>query len=133
MACGLFMYTVVPCHVPAFQHWHVTWPVASHILVFSHLCYGPTNLFKPKPKGRWGTCLTETGMAATCSPSAVNTSVCLEISSPGYNKQELDGASRREVACSFLQKETFRKLTSYAYESKYSPLTRQINPLNDKG
>ena len=46
---------------------------------------------------------------ATCSPSAVNTSVCLEISSPGYNKQELDGASRREVACSFLQKEIFRK------------------------
>ena len=43
------------------------------------------------------------------SPSAVNTSVCLEISYPGYNKQELDGASSREVACSFLQKEIFRK------------------------
>lgn len=44
------------------------------------------------------------------SPSALNTSVCLEISSPGYNKQELDGASSREVACSFLQKENFQEI-----------------------
>lgn len=44
VACGLSMYTMVPCHVPALQHWHVTWPVASHILMFSHLRCGPTNL-----------------------------------------------------------------------------------------
>lgn len=44
------------------------------------------------------------------SPSALNTSVCLEISSPGYNKQELDGASSREVACSFPQKENFQEI-----------------------
>lgn len=82
-----------------------------HILVFSHLCYGPSNLFKPKPKSRWGTCLdTETEWQATrLSKCSKHQCLFLEISSPGYNKQELMEHPAEKWHALFYKKKIFRK------------------------
>lgn len=101
----------VPCHVPAFQHWHVTLACGiSHSRVLT-LVLWPKQLVQAKAKKQVGHMLDRDWNGRPhASPSALDTSVCLEISISWLHKQELDGASSREVACSFLQKENFQEI-----------------------
>lgn len=88
VACGLSMYTMVPCHVPAFNTgmspglWHGTFLCLTLVL-------WSNQLIKPKPKSRWDTCLLEPGMAGRMPLQVFSTTrVCLEILSPGYSKYD---------------------------------------------